>query len=74
MAGIPLIWLLEDAMMSKVVKIICRILIRLTASGIIVVGKRVHDFYIKGTLLERLPIVEIHPPVDTSVFNNKKLI
>ena len=73
MAGIPLIWLLEDAMMSKIVKIICRILIRLTASGIIVVGKRVHDFYIKGTLLERLPIVEIHPPVDTSVFNNKKV-
>ena len=70
LARIPVIWLIEDAMMTSIVKKICLFLARITASGIIVVGERVYDYYIKGTCLKNKPIVEIHPPVDTVVFNS----
>lgn len=73
LAGIPLIWLLEDAMMSSIVKRICTFLARFTASGIIVVGKKVYDYYIKGTSLEKKQIIEIHPPVNTILFDKKSV-
>lgn len=73
MAGIPVIWVLEDTLMAKSVKKTCTILAKYTASGIIVVGQRVFDYYIRGTSLESKPIIEIHPPVDTTLFNPKKI-
>ncbi len=74
MAGIPLIWLIEDALMSRIVKVICKVLANITASGIIVVGKKVYEYYIEGTFLEKKPIIEIHPPVNTAIFRNENAV
>ena len=67
----PIVWVLEDTMMDSIIKKICHQLIHHLASGIIVVGSKVHDYYISGTKLEIKPCIEIHPPVDTKVFNPK---
>jgi glycosyltransferase involved in cell wall biosynthesis len=72
--GIPVIWVLEDTMMANIVKKICTLLAKYTAAGIIVVGKRVYDYYIRGTSLESKPTIEIHPPVDISVFNPQSTV
>jgi len=74
MAGIPVIWVLEDTMMADIVKKFCTLLAKYTAAGIIVVGKRVHDYYIRGTSLESKPTIEIHPPVDTTVFDPQYVV
>ena len=73
LAGVPLIWLIEDEMMSIIVKKIYTFLARFTASGIIVVGEKVYDYYIKGTSLEKKNNIEIHPPVDTVFFDKKSV-
>ena len=69
MAGIPVVWVLEDALMADAVRMICKVAAKCVAAGIIVVGKRVYDYYIRGTALESKPTIEIHPPVDTSIFD-----
>jgi glycosyltransferase involved in cell wall biosynthesis len=69
MARVPLIWVLEDALMHEGVRAICKRAASRLASGIIVAGKRVYDYYVRGTPLERKPIAEIHPHVDTSLFD-----
>lgn len=69
LAGIPLIWVLEDALMASVVKRTCKVLVKYLAAGIIVTGKRVYDYYISGTSLESKPLAEINPPVDTQAFD-----
>jgi len=69
LAGIPVIWVLEDALMANIVRKTCRLLVKHTAAGIIVTGKRVYDYYIKDTFLEAKPVAEINPPVDTTEFD-----
>ena len=73
LAGIPLIWVLEDALMASIVIKVCRRLAKYTAAGIIVTAKRVYDYYILGTPLESKPRAEINPPVDTSMFDPEKV-
>ena len=74
MAGIPVIWVLEDTLMAYVVRKICAITAKHTASGLIVTGRRVYDYYISETSLESKPNIEIHPPVDTTVFDPKYVV
>jgi glycosyltransferase involved in cell wall biosynthesis len=74
LAGIPVIWVLEDTMMAAMVKKICTLLVKYTAAGVIVVGKRVYDYYIRRTSLESKPVIEIHPPVDIAEFNPYQVI
>ena len=74
LAGVPVIWVLEDTMMAAIVKKICTLLVKYTAAGVIVVGKRVSDYYIRGTFLESKPVVEIHPSVDIAEFNLRQVV
>jgi len=70
LAGIPVVWHLNDTSMDPLVKKICTILAQYCASGFIVAGKRVREFYINGNRsLEQKPYIEIHAPVDTTVFD-----
>ncbi|TLD41219.1 MAG: Glycosyltransferase [Candidatus Jettenia ecosi] len=69
LAGIPVVWHLNDTMMDAIVKKICIIIAEYCASGFIVTGKRVYEYYIRGTSLERKPYCEIQVPVDTTVFD-----
>ena len=59
LAGTPIIWLLEDTGMDSLIKKICHNLIYHFSSGIIVVGKKVYDYYIKGTKLEKITCIQI---------------
>ena len=68
-AGIPVVWVIEDTLMNPVVKTICTVLAKFTASGLIVTGKRVYEYYIRKSFLRSKPCIEIHPPVDTTVFD-----
>lgn len=69
LAGIPIVWHLNDTMMDVVIKKICTFIAKYCASGFIVTGKRVYEYYIRGTTLEQKPYSEIQVPVDTTVFN-----
>ncbi len=70
LAGIPVVWHLNDTQMNSVIKKICTFCAKYCASGFIVAGKRVRDLYISGNSnLEQKPCVEIHAPVDTRVFD-----
>lgn len=70
---IPVIWHLNDTQMDAIVKKICIVLAQYCASGFIVTGKRVYDYYIRGTTLEEKPYYEIQAPVDTSLFDPKNV-
>lgn len=74
LAGIPVVWVLEDALMNPLVRKTCIFLAEHIAAGLIVVGKRVSDYYILGTSLEAKHIAEIHPPVDTAMFNPHNIL
>lgn len=69
LAGIKTIWHLNDTKMDWLVKKLFSYVANHCALGFIVAGNRVYDYYLKGTVLARLPCVEIHAPVDTSVFS-----
>lgn len=71
LAGIPVVWHFNDTMMDATVKTICAVTAKYCASGFIVAGKRVREFYIRGNKLEQKPCIEIHAPVDTTVFDPK---
>lgn len=72
LAGIPVVWVLEDALMNHVVKKICVFLAKHLADGIIVVGRKVYDYYLRGTCLELKPVTEILPPVNTAIFTPRE--
>ncbi|MCI5218667.1 MAG: glycosyltransferase family 1 protein [Candidatus Electrothrix sp. LOE2] len=68
--GIPAVWHLNDTGMDAIIKKISMVLAKYCASGFIVAGKRVRDFYLQESdVLEKKPVTEIHAPVDTVIFN-----
>jgi glycosyltransferase involved in cell wall biosynthesis len=69
LAGIPVVWHLNDTMMSKPVRKLFPWVAHYCADGFIVAGQRVWDYYITGSKLSRKPILEIHAPVDTNYFS-----
>ncbi|QTA93601.1 glycosyltransferase family 4 protein [Desulfonema magnum] len=69
LAGIPVIWHLNDTKMDMIVKKICLFISKYCASGFIVTGKKVYEYYIRGTSLEKKPHFEIQVPVETTVFD-----
>tara|TARA_B100001750_G_C15515508_1_gene606786 strand:- start:624 stop:1769 length:1146 start_codon:yes stop_codon:yes gene_type:complete len=71
LAGVPVVWILEDTEMPFIIRNTTRILARYLASGIIVTGKSVYDYYIKNSIIKNKKYIEIHAPVDTKVFNPK---
>ena len=73
LAGVPVVWILEDTEMPFVIRNTTRILARYLASGIVVTGKSVYDYYIKNSIIKNIKNIEIHAPVDTKVFNPKSV-
>ncbi|MDD5596365.1 MAG: glycosyltransferase family 4 protein [Victivallaceae bacterium] len=67
-----MIWILEDELMAGSVRKVCKLLAGHLAAGVIVTGKRVYDYYVRGTALESKPLAEINPPVDTAAFDPEK--
>ena len=73
LAGVPTVWIIEDTQMPFVIRTASRILAKFFASGIIVTGKSVYDYYIKNSILKNKKCVQIHAPVDTKVFDPFKV-
>jgi len=74
MAGIPVVWVIEDTKMPFIVRKIYTLIAKYSAAGIIFVGKRVYDYYIRGSMLESKLSIEIHAPVDTSIFDPNHVV
>lgn len=75
LAGIPVVWHLNDTSMMPVLKKLCVIISRYCAVGFIVAGNRVyHYYYLDGASLEQKPCIEIHAPVDTTVFDPRRVV
>lgn len=74
MAGIPVVWVIEDTKMPFIVRKIYTLIARYSAAGIIFTGKRVYDYYIRGSMLENKLCVEILAPVDTNIFDPKRVV
>jgi len=72
LARIPVVWHLNDTLMSSVIKKAFYLTARVCANGFIVAGKRVHDYYLENTKLSSRPCIEIHAPVDTSIFHPRE--
>lgn len=73
-AGIPLVWVIEDTHMPLIIKKIFLILSKYLSKGIIFTGKKVYEYYIHKTSLESKHCKEIHAPVDTNVFDPNSLV
>lgn len=74
LAGIPVVWHLNDTGMITAVKKLCIFIAKYCASGFIVTGQRVYDYYIRGTGIYRKPCIEIHAPVDTISFDPENVV
>jgi glycosyltransferase involved in cell wall biosynthesis len=74
MAGIPVVWHLNDTGMITGIKKLCIFIAKYCASGFIVAGQRVYDYYIRGTAIDRKPCIEIHAPVDTVLFDPENVV
>ncbi len=68
LAGVPVVWHLNDSGMPGTIKRLFHFIARFCASGFIVSGERVRDFYLEGTGLKRKPCIQIPAPVDTGFF------
>lgn len=68
-AGVPIVWHLNDTFMAPVIRRACILVAKYCAAGFIVAGERVYDYYIRGNALERKPCIEINAPVDTGTFD-----
>ena len=68
LAGLPVVWHLNDTMMDGAVKRAFAIVAKYCSTAFIVAGQRVYDYYLRNTKLEGLPWLEVHAPVDTGVF------
>jgi len=73
-AKIPVVWVMEDTQMPFIIKKTTVFFARLFATGIIVTGKRVYDYYIRGSVLENKPCVEIPAPVNINIFDPKNVV
>jgi len=62
------IWHLNDTMTIRAIKLFFPALARFCASGFIVSGMRVREYYLNKSFLAELPCEEIHAPVDTDIF------
>ena len=70
-AGVPLVWHLNDTRMNAAVKSVFSALGNILSKGFIVAGERVFDYYLKDLDIKNKPCIEIHAPVDTEKFKPK---
>jgi glycosyltransferase involved in cell wall biosynthesis len=69
LSGLPVVWHLNNTKADSIVRWLFYLLAPFSASGFIVAGKRVYDYYLNNNKLSERPICEIHAPVDLDVFN-----
>ena len=69
LAGIPVLWHLNDTQMHKLIVYLFRLLAKYLATGFIVTSNRVQSYYLDRTPLVSMPIFSVQAPVDTELFN-----
>jgi glycosyltransferase involved in cell wall biosynthesis len=69
LAGIPVVWHLNDTNSPTIIHKFFSIIARYCARGFIVAGERVYHYYLQGTDLVNKPFCEIHAPVDVNFFD-----
>jgi len=69
LSGIPLVWHLNDTMMSSLVYRAFKATQGFCAKGFIVAGQRVFDYYLDNSEIKGRPFSEINAPVDTEKFS-----
>ena len=67
--AIPIVWHLNDTHLAGIVKLIFSLLAKILASGYIVAGKRVYDYYLATLHVKEDLVEEIHAPVNLIHFN-----
>lgn len=72
-AGIPVIWHLNDTRPLGIIQKSFSLIARFCATGFIVAGEKVYDLYLQGSPLAKKPCTEIHAPVDVTVFDPEKV-
>jgi len=73
LAGIKVAWHLNDTLMPTFINIVFNFLALHFCDAFITAGERVRAYYLSDGRLSRKPIMEIQAPVDTSVFDPKKV-
>jgi glycosyltransferase involved in cell wall biosynthesis len=73
LAGVPLVWHLNDTLDIRPIKVAFSAIARRCATGFIVAGQRVYENYLSGTVLEGRPCAEIHAPVDMERFDPSRV-
>jgi glycosyltransferase involved in cell wall biosynthesis len=69
MAGVPVVWHLNDTFAPGLLKKAFHLIAPWCADGFIIAGLRVGDYYLEGTPLAERPVMEIHAPVDMTAFD-----
>jgi len=69
LSGTPVIWHLNDTYTPALVKMVFNVLACKCATGFIVAGKRVYDYYLSNLQVQEKPVNEIHAPVILEQFN-----
>lgn len=69
LSNTPVVWHLNDTYTPSLLKAVFTAVARRCASGFIVAGQRVREYYLSGTRLEGLPWEEVHAPVNLEVFD-----
>lgn len=72
MAGIPVIWHLNDTYAPALLKSVFAMVAGRCASAFIVAGERVREYYLSGTTMDRWPCEEVHAPVNLEVFDPER--
>lgn len=72
LAGIPVIWHLNDTSMPWWVRLVFRIIARWAATAFIVTGARVQSYY-ELSRWSRKEVFDIQAPVDTAIFDPKEI-
>lgn len=73
LAGIKVAWHLNDTAMPTFINIVFNFLALHFCDAFITAGERVREYYLSDKKLSKKPIVEIQAPVNTSVFDPKKV-
>jgi len=70
--GLPIVWHLNDTHLAGIVKLIFSFFAKILASGFIVAGNRVYDYYLANLNIKDDLVEEIHAPVNFNDFNPNK--
>lgn len=73
LAGIPVLWHLNDTQMPATIVLMFRWLAKRLAAGFIVTASRVQHYYLEGTPLANKPTYMVQAPVDTTLYDPKRI-